>query len=322
MTPHIRMSAAFLTLTAVLALGAAGCSQPAAKSDAKAEVTSASVASPDTYPFRIGQLEAVALKDGDLTIPNDAKVIGVGQPVQAVRDALAASGQPGDSIHLSIQPLLIRDGDKLVLIDTGAGGQMGTQNKLQASLRAAGAEPGQITDILISHGHGDHVGGLVGADGKLAFPNAVIRISAAEWRDLQGQAQMADLVKAITPKVQTFEPGAVVAPNITSVALNGHTVGHTGYEIASGSDRLLYIGDVLHSSALSVQKPDWINAWDTNGATGAATRKSLLQRAAADDLRLYAVHFPFPGLGHVRKQGETYVWAPEGATPASAPAKP
>jgi glyoxylase-like metal-dependent hydrolase (beta-lactamase superfamily II) len=230
---------------------------------------------------------------------------------------LTAAGRADGQIHLSIQPLLVRDGDRVVLIDTGAGGQMGTEGKLQVSLAAAGVQPSQVTDILISHAHGDHMGGLIDAAGQLAFPNATIRMSAAEWAFAQAGAAEAGataLVAAITPKVETFAPGAQVTPAITAVPLAGHTPGHSGYEIVSGQDKLLYFGDAMHSALVSVQRPEWVNGWDTDSAAAVATRQALLNRAASQNLRLYGVHFPFPGLGRVQRKDDGFVWRPE--TPA------
>ncbi|MFC5388214.1 MBL fold metallo-hydrolase [Brevundimonas bullata] len=305
-------SASLITLAA-LAAALTACSPPADKTpaaDASAAATTVA-ASPDVHPFTIGALQAYALLDGRLTVPNDSKTLGVGRTQAEVSAVLTAAGLSADKIDLDIQPLLVRDGERVVLFDTGAGSQMGTEGKLLASLRAAGVEPAQITDILISHGHGDHVGGLLDASGALVFPNAAIRMTAAEWAALKANKDMAALVAGITPKVQTFQPGAQVLPNILAVAVNGHTPGHTAYEITSGDQSLLYIGDTAHHSVISVQQPDWTIAFDGDAPTAQASRKALLQGAAERNTRIYAVHFPWPGLGRVTKQGETLVWTPE-----------
>ena len=296
-----------------LLLAALGACSPEAEKKAAAPAPSpapAAVVQANTYAFRIGQLEAVALKDGTLNLPAGNTEASPWANTAEVSALLKASGVTDDTVHLSIQPLLVKDGDRVVLIDTGAGGQMGTEGQLQASLREAGVTPAQVTDILISHAHGDHVGGLV-ANGALVFTNATIRLSIPEWTALQSDADMADLVRAITPKVQAFAPGSVVAPNITAVSLDGHTPGHSGYEIAQGGGRLLYIGDALHNSILSVQRPDWKNNWDADSATAIATRQGLLERGASQNLRIYGVHFPFPGLGRFQRRDDGFVWTPE-----------
>lgn len=310
MNAHARLAAAAMILASL-----AACS-PEAEKTASPAAAPAAAQSQDVHAFRIGALEATALKDGEIVLQNAADQSPWADTAGA-RAALIAAGLSGDSITLSVQPLLVRDGERVVLIDTGAGGRMGTQNRLVASLRAAGVDPTQVTDVLISHAHGDHVGGLVGSDGSLTFPRAVVHISAPEWDYMKAgaaQAGEAALLTAVMPRVRPFAPGAQVTPSIKAVALNGHTPGHTGYEVTSGTDRLLYIGDALHSSVISVQRPEWVNVWDSDSAAGVATREGLLERGAAESRRIYAVHFPFPGLGRFQRRDDGFVWVPE--TPA------
>ncbi len=306
MTFHARLAAAGL----MLAVFAAGCSSEPGRAVEGEAPTRAVAASPDVHPFRIGALEAVALRDGTLNLPVSDAEANPWPPAQTAA-LLTAAGVADGTVRLSIQPLLVRDGARVVLIDTGAGGDMGTENRLPASLRASGVEPGQVTDILISHAHGDHVGGLT-ADGALAFPNATIRMDAATWEEIREEPRLADLTRLIAPKVQTFEAGAAVTPAITAVALPGHAPGHSGYEIVSGDERLLYIGDAMHSSIVSVQRPELVNGWDTDSPLAIRTREGLLERGALQGLRIYGGHFPFPGLGRFERRQDGFVWAPEG----------
>ena len=305
-----KLAAASLVFATLM--GASACS-PRANSVEPASAT-APAASADFYPFKVGVLDVVALRDGGMSgVPNDNTVLGVGRTPAEVAAVLTAAGLPGDSFSLSVQPLLVRDGARVVLLDAGAGNSFGPgAGKLPASLAAAGVQPDQITDILISHSHGDHVIGLVNATGGLTFANATIRMAAAEWEFMKTNADMKALVEAITPRVETFQPGAAaLTPSISSVAINGHTPGHMGYEIRSGSDSLLYIGDTLHHSVISVQRPEWQIAFDTDAPTATASREALLDRAAAGNLRIYAVHFPYPGLGRIQRKDDGFVWVPE-----------
>ena len=313
MTLHPRLAAAGLMLSALLA----ACSEPAepAKAPEPAAPAPAVAANPDVHAFQVGQLQLTALRDGGMAFPASNAQMSPWANTAEVEQLLASNGVADKSVHLSIQPLLVRDGERIVLIDTGAAGEMGTDGRLLASLAAAGVQPDQVTDILISHGHGDHVGGLFAGDGALAFPNAAIRISIPEWAAMHDNAEFEQQVRTMTPRVRPFAPGSKVTPSITAVSLDGHTPGHTGYEIQSGTERLLYIGDALHSSIISVQRPDWTLAWDADGADAKVTRQRLLERGASDSLRIYGVHFPFPGLGRFQRRDDGFVWVPEAVAP-------
>lgn len=268
---------------------------------------------PNVYKFMIGMWPAYALRDGGLTVPNDGKTLAINQKPEDVAKLVGAAGLPTDQLSLSIQPLLVQADDRVLLFDTGAGMNMGPgAGKLAADLQEAGVTPDSVTDIFISHAHGDHVGGLVGADGALAFPNATIHLSAAEWTAFKGNQQMAAVVKAITPKVKTFKPGAELIKGVVkAVDIKGHTPGHSGYLIGEGADSLLYIGDTVHHSIISVQQPDWTIAFDGNAETAQQSRKEQLEKNAESGQRIYAVHFPFPGLGKFKKRGQGFVFEPE-----------
>ena len=288
---------------------AAPAAEPAAPA---APVAATPVAeSADVKPFAIGSFQAAALRDGALQTPNDNKILATNKTKKDVADLLTANNLPADPIDLSIQPLLVKTPDKIMLFDTGAAALFGpTAGKLPASLAAAGVDPATVTDIFISHGHGDHVGGLV-ANNALAFPNAAIHIQAAEWASLKGQTDMAALATVITPKVVEFQPGADIIPGVKAVDIKGHTPGHSGYLITSDGQSLLYIGDTMHHSVISVQQPDWTIAFDGDAPTAQASRKQVLADAAAAGQRVYAVPFPFPGIGKFEKLNEKSVWVPE-----------
>jgi glyoxylase-like metal-dependent hydrolase (beta-lactamase superfamily II) len=314
-----------VTLAAALAACASRPDAPQAEQEAAARPPSTTAKAPAASPndvrdFHLGEFSATALRDGGLKFPNDNKVFGVGHTPAEVAALLSSARQPTDSLELSLQPLLIRTADRVMLFDTGAGANMGAAGgRLLRSMTEAGLSPATVTDIFISHSHGDHVGGLVNATGALNFPNATIHISAPEWAYLKGMtaeaaknngiAQHAALIAAITPKVAEFAPDADIVPGaVKAVAIKGHTPGHSGYLITSGRSSLLYVGDAVHHFVVSLRKPGWPNGFDGDAATAEASRSALLADAAKSGQLLYAVHFPFPGLGKVQRQGEGYVW--------------
>jgi glyoxylase-like metal-dependent hydrolase (beta-lactamase superfamily II) len=273
--------------------------------------------------FTIGQATAFALRDGGLELPNDNQVFGVGHTPAEVAAVLGAAGQPTDKLALSIAPLLVKTEDHVLLFDTGAGANFGSgAGRLLASLREAGIDPASVTDVFISHAHGDHVGGLVNAEGALNYPNATIHISQPEWAYLSGLdadtaksvgvAHQDVLVAAMRTKVDAFAPGAEIVPRtVKAIAIEGHTPGHSGYLITSGAGSLLYVGDSMHHFVISVQKPDWTNNFDGDHGVAAMSRATLIAQLARSRQRVYAVHFPFPGIGTIEQKGEGFVWVAE-----------
>ena len=274
---------------------------------------------PAAAPFRLGALQVAALRDADNVVDNDGKTFGVGVNPAEVAAVLRRADAPADKITLSVDALLVRSPQRTMLFDTGLGPHV--HGVLLASLAQAGVQPGDITDVFITHAHGDHVGGLMAADGGSAFPHAAIHMSAREWAWMQGQPRMAPLVAVIGPQVRPFEPGGEVAPGVTSVALYGHTPGHVGYEIASQGATLLDIGDIAHSAIVSVARPDWTIQYDQDAAQGRATRQAALTRLAASRQLVFAPHFPFPGVGRIAAAGEGFVWRP-GLPGTAAPPSP
>ena len=262
---------------------------------------------PAAHLFTVGKLKLATLHDAQLVVPNDSKTFGVGVDPAAVGEVLRKAGAPTDRITLSVNSLLVHTGHRVVLIDTGLGPK--AHSVLIESLHEAGVKPAAVTDVLITHSHGDHTGGLLDEAGHLAFPKATIRMSKAEWDWMQQKASP-ELVKAISKKVHPFEPGAGIAPGITSVALKGHTPGHVGYEISSGGEKLLDIGDLAHSSIVSLTKPQWTVQFDTDDAVAKGTRAEKLKELASDQELVFSPHFPFPAVGHIEAAGDGFTWKP------------
>jgi glyoxylase-like metal-dependent hydrolase (beta-lactamase superfamily II) len=258
--------------------------------------------------FSLGQFKLTALRDGGYVTPLASGAFGAVAGPAAVANVLTEAHLPTDKISLDVDALLVRMPGHVVLLDTGLGPQLPSAALVQ-SLKLAGVQPSAITDILITHGHDDHTGGLATAGHALTFPNATIRMSSREWANLQKQDP--SLSKIIAPKVTAFEPGSEILLGITPIALYGHTPGHVGYEIISGNARIEDIGDAAHSSVISLQKPQWLGEWDSDQKTGAAARTKELARLAKAHTLVFAPHFPFPGVGWIVPKGDGYVWMPD-----------
>lgn len=286
-----------IVLAALLCLGTGG---------ARAAVGFGAVA-PAARPFHVGKLSVTALHDAQIIVANDGKTFGLGASPRRVAKVLSAAGVPADRITLSTSALLVRSGGRVILLDTGVGPKY--HGHLLASLKLAGVSPGEVTDVLITHPHPDHVGGLLDAQGRLAFPAATIRMASAAWAWMKQQAPAA-MISAFAPRIQTFEPGEQIVPGIRSLSLPGHTPGHVGYEIISGHARLMDMGDVAHSSIVSLARPQWPIEFDVDHALAGATREKTLTTLARSGEWVFAPHFPFPGVGHVVAAGRGFAWNP------------
>ena len=263
---------------------------------------------PAAQPFQVGDLSVFALRDADNVLENDGQVFGVKVGAAAVAEVLKRAGAPTDKVTLGVDALLVKAPDRVMLFDTGLGSSV--HGALMGSLAKAGVSPGDVTDVFITHSHGDHVGGLVTSAGALAFPGATVHLSAKEWAWMQKQPGSQAIVKAITAKVKTFEPGATILPGVKAIALAGHTPGHVGYDITSGGAELIDIGDTAHSAIVSLARPDWAIGYDNDQGEGEVTRAAELKRLADSKALLFAPHFPFPGVGHIEAKDGAFAWQP------------
>jgi len=286
-----------LTLTVALLLAAPATAAPTAP-------VAASPAAPAVHRFKVGALEAFTLFDATSQAPNNGKVLGIDEGPEKVGAVLSAAGLPTDTFRLDVNVLVLRGGGRTMMFDTGNG--PARKGRMLDSLALAGVTPASVTDIFITHGHGDHVGGLLAADGSSAFPNARVHMTAAERASLKPESP----VMKVAGQVATFAPGVTVVPGVQSVELRGHTPGHTGYLVTSGRARLLVIGDAAHQYVVSLRQPEYTIAFDGDAATAEPTRRAMFERAVKERLTLYAQHFPYPGVGTVRREGDGFAWVP------------
>ncbi|KXU84744.1 MBL fold metallo-hydrolase [Caballeronia megalochromosomata] len=278
---------------------------------------------PGFYRMMLGRFEITALLDGTHPFPIDTVVQGVSKQEIARdlhRDFLQAPVQG------SINAFLVNTGTKLILIDTGAGVLYGDCcGRLIANLRAAGYAPAQVDEVLLTHLHKDHVGGIV-TSGAMTFPNAIVRVSKAEadyWLDAANKplapaflASFFDAAQAsVAPYIaagrfETFSGDTDLEPGFRAIVIPGHTPGHSAYRVESDGHVMLAWGDVIHVASIQLRNPRASVEYDNDAILARRSRTRMLDAAAGDGDLIAAAHIAFPGLGHVRKAGARYEWVP------------
>lgn len=281
---------------------------------------------PGYYRIRVGEWIISALYDGYINL-SPALFHGIEQEQMCSRISEKFQPQTVDGVQTAVTTYLLDKGDELILLNTGGAKRVGqTMGNISQNLRAAGYLPEQITTILLTHMHFDHVCGLTREDGTPVFAHAQVFASEAEsnfWLDPKtAQAAPAEsraffemAVSAIAPykdngRFQTFTGNKEVIPGIYAVPTPGHTPGHTSFLVDSGKEKILLWGDIVHSHAIQFEYPEVSNDFDSDQAQAIATRQSLLQQLADESLLVGGDHLPFPGFGHVIKQGREYSWVP------------
>lgn len=290
---------------------------------ARAAAPMARDSGPGWYRIMLGHYQVTALSDGTQAMPVPKLLQGIA-PQQAQRELQAAFlPQP---YEMNFNAFLVNTGHKLVLIDTGAGHFLGKSlGNLVRHLEASGYRPDQVDEIDITHMHPDHIGGL-SANGKRVFPNAVVRINQREVDCWLSQRNMdnapasdkvffADAKSALQPyidagRLKPFNDSVELQPGIRSIALYGHTPGHTGYVIQSEGKTMLVWGDIVHVPAVQFADPAVTIDFDWNASEARASRERILAEAARNDWLVAGEHIAFPGLGHVAKNGSGYRWIP------------
>lgn len=294
-----------------------------APSRAKAQLGAPQSGNPAHYNFMLGETKLTIVSDGYFEFP--ANGLGVNADPAEVQAFLAAHFQPTAAAYNHTNHLLIEQGDNRILVDVGSGHRFfDTAGKLVGNLDAMGLSPDDITHVVITHAHPDHIWGIRDEFDELLFPSAQYFMGEAE----QGYWLDDGLVDRVAPEDQQFVVGAInsiqaegvdwtllsdggeVAPGVSVVATPGHTPGHLSIMVSDGDQSLLVLGDCITHSWLGFARPDWYNSSDVDGDMAVQTRRRLLDMAATDRIAVLGYHFPFPGIGHVMAEGDSYRFVP------------
>ena len=286
------------------AAGAFGIAPAAARDDA----------SIDAFDFGGGTLHV--LSDGHLALPIDMIVAGL-EP-SAERDAFVADNASDGLLRSPCHLTCWRRPDSVVLFDAGAGANfMDGAGRLDEALEAAGIGAEEITDVVFTHAHPDHLWGILDDFDDVRFPEARLHMPAAEWDywradgtlESIGEARQAFVVgarnrfEAIEERVALFAPGDEVAPGVETIGTEGHTPGHCSFMLHDGGDGLVVTGDAITHPGLSFAHPRWPSGSDQDPARGVRTRVALLERLVADKSPIVGFHLPFPAHGRVEAVG-------------------
>lgn len=301
-------------------LAAGAVAAPAA---ALAKAPLAGAQQPAAYRYKVGDVEVTAIHDGSFTrgLEGFVKNADLFDVQQAMEDAML----PNDKITISFTTLVVNTGSKLILIDTGNGDSGApTSGTWMKNFRAAGFDPKDVDQVVISHFHGDHINGLRLKDGTAVFPNAEITVPAVEWAYWMDDAKMAAAPEGLkgnfanvkrvfgpmAKDVKPFDWGKEAAPGLIAVTAPGHTPGHTAFALQSGAGRMMVMSDTTNHPALFVRNPDWAAIFDMDGDMARQTRRKLLDMAASEKTQVAFYHAPFPATGYIAKDGDKFRLAP------------
>ncbi|MGX5845912.1 MBL fold metallo-hydrolase [Mesorhizobium sp. PL10] len=282
---------------------------------------------PSRYAVRVGDIDVLVISDGVLPLPT--KMLGHNVET-AVRAAwLDEMFLPLDAFDWSLNAVVVHSGAQTILIDAGLGLDpnlnLPRAGQLIKRLEAAGIDISSVTDVILTHLHMDHVGGLL-VDGvkERLRPDLRIHVAAAEVKFWESpdfshvviptgfpealRATATRFMKEFRSQLQTFDEEYEVAPGVVATRTGGHTPGHSVVRVASRGDRLMFAGDAVF--AVGFEHPDWYNGFEHDPEEAARVRVRLLTELAETGASLVATHLPFPSVGRVAVDGDAFRWVP------------
>ncbi|MBD8890018.1 MBL fold metallo-hydrolase [Labrenzia suaedae] len=274
-------------------------------------------------PLTFGSGSIESISDGTLTLP--IGFVLPGQSPEEISDLFQPHGLATDALRPDCNVTLLRLPDRTVLFDAGSGANFQpTAGKLLEGLEAAGLTPADITDVVFTHGHPDHLWGVLDDFGDPLFTSARHWVPQGEWDYWRAEDTLANTpeerksfvagaqtrLDAIADQVEMVTAGMEVLPGVEAVSTLGHTPGHMSYMLHAGSESLLVTGDAISNSVISFERPDWHSGTDQDPVLGAKTRMALLDRIASERTRILGYHLPHPGLGMAERKGTAYRFVP------------
>ena len=256
--------------------------------------------------FQIGQARLVTLLAGSAPQDDPHSIFGLDVDEATFAEVSAENFIPADRAQGFMVPALLDTGEARILFDTGFGPE-----GLLAALDAAGYEPGDVTDVVLTHMHPDHIGGLMsgGAPTFEAASHHAGRVEFDFWAG-QGNEAFEASVRPLADRLSFIEGEGEVLPGVAAMETFGHTPGHLSFRIDSGGERVLILGDVANHYVWSLGRPDWEVLYDNDTAAAAATRRRVLGMLAAERMAAQGYHLPFPSLGFVRAEAAGFAWVP------------
>jgi glyoxylase-like metal-dependent hydrolase (beta-lactamase superfamily II) len=282
---------------------------------------------PSRYALKVGDIDVLIVSDGVLPLPT--KMLGHNAEPAARANWLHDMFLPLDAFDWALNAVMVRSGDKTILIDAGLGSDpdlhLPRAGQLIKRLEAAGIDLSSVTDLVLTHMHMDHVGGLL-VDGikERLRKDLRIHVAAAEVKFWEApdfshvsmppgfpdalRATAKRFVKEYQSQLRTFEEEHEVAPGVVVSRTGGHTPGHSVVRLSSGGDRLMFAGDAVF--AVGFEHPEWHNGFEHDPEEAARVRVRLLRELAASNELLVATHLPFPSVGRVAVNGDAFRWVP------------
>lgn len=264
--------------------------------------------------YKVGDFIVTTLLAGTFNAKEPQKTFGMNVSAGEFDKASADNLIANDAFKGFFTPTVVDTGSEIVLFDTGTGGDV---PGVVTALEGAGYAPSDITTLVLTHMHPDHIGGLM-MGGKPTFPNAKIFTGTTEynfWSKMDAGNRVGDMVaKMVTPmaeKITFLEDGGSVTSGVTAMAAYGHTPGHMAYMLESNGQQLLIAADMANHFVWSLAHPDWEVRFDADKAAAAATRRKVLGMLASDKIPFIGYHMPFPAVGYVATRGEGFHYVPE-----------